>query len=277
MNTLLLALLAGCYVETAYTHKDLKGTLKIPKEAATIQLIDQDNNQWEVTDPRAIGPVYLGVFASVQEGLFDYPHPEMGPVLDANRPGDTYPYGGTTVGRFDYGCYEQLKCKIVTGRYKDYDDVLGFFKDEVRQPVLNPWGEEVTDGIEMRERCYETQFRTSDREMLFIGEDRLNFKEEGDYYVADVEILHTAFEEGVAVWGWVDMPSRTFDFNTCNPAFGDLINYYDENFTTGTNQINVLNEPGTYIDEGDWVVLEPAIIDDPSKAFEIVMEYRHDG
>ena len=36
-------------------------------------------------DPRGFGPMYIGAFPSVQEGLYAFPHPEMGPILKRSR------------------------------------------------------------------------------------------------------------------------------------------------------------------------------------------------
>ena len=111
--------------------------------------MDDDDNEVVIeNDPRTIGPVYIGAFASVKDGLYSYPHPEIGPVIE-DLPGHTFPYGGTTVGRFDWGCYEELQCRMVTGRYESYDDILGFFQ-EIGQPVIDENGDEVLSGVESK-------------------------------------------------------------------------------------------------------------------------------
>lgn len=268
---LAVSTLAGCYDELDYIdHRDLKGTVRIPASLVTLDVVDSEDNLKTISgDPRALGPVYLGVYASIRYDLYDFPHPEIGPVLDASTDGNAYPYGGTTIGRFDWGCYQALKCKLVTGRYADYDEVLDFFSSDLETPILNDEGEEVTAGIELRERCYEINYLTGDAEVRFIGP--LDFELKGDEWVAEVEILHTDFRKGVSVWGWVDMPSSTFDFRTCDPENGAQVFYYDENYIVGTNYTDVLNFPGRYIGDGDIVAAEPAIIDDPDKAFDITL------
>ena len=122
--------------------------------------IDEEGNQvLDVSDQMGLlGPVYLGVFPSVEDGHFEYPHPEMGPVVDETLPGNTYPYGGTTVGRFDYACYEQLRCKVVTGRYKDYSEIIDFFADVVQEPIIDPDGTVVTSAVNYQEHCYQGEY-----------------------------------------------------------------------------------------------------------------------
>ena len=278
-----IALSACSYEETELQHFDFTGTVKIPVEALTLTIMDEDNNETVIeNDPRTIGPVYVGVFPSIRDDLFSYPHPEMGPVLDEDLPGNTYPYGGTTVGRFDWGCYEELKCKIVTGRYESYDEILEFFS-EIGQPVLDESGTEVGSDLEFRERCYEVLFLTSDDEVSFVNPGNLDFELEGDYWVADVELNHTYFKldeegNGPKVWGWVDMPSRTYNYASCDKDAGDQIFWYDEEYTTGTNHMDILNYPGLYIDSGDYVAEDS---DDneltaTDSSFELVLGVRND-
>jgi hypothetical protein len=238
-------------------------------------MINDEGEEFEIDDTRAIGPVYIGAFPSVQDGLYDYPHPEMGPIIDDDTPGNTYPYGGTTKGRFDYGCYESLTCQIVTGRYKNYDEVVEFFADVLDDPVTNSNGEEVSSGEEFKEHCYDLLYVTDDSEVLFIDDGEVDFVDAGDYYEADVTILHSLFKEGMAIWGWVDMPSATFDFSTCNPDDGEYEYYYNEQYYSGTNYENLLNYPGLRIDEGDWIVNDAAIITSPNDSFEVTLGYQY--
>ena len=278
-----IALSACTYEETALQHDDFEGIVKIPKEALTLTVMDDDNNEIVIeNDPRIIGPVYIGAFASVVDDLYSYPHPEIGPILDDDLPGNTYPYGGTTVGRFDWGCYEELKCKVVTGRYADYDDVLDFF-DGIGQPVLDESGNEVGSDLEFRERCYEVLSLTSDEEVSFIadGSGGLDFTEEGDYWVADVALNHSYYQEdadgnGPQVWGWVDMPSRTYNFASCDKDAGDNFYYYDEEYNLGSNHMDVLNYPGLYIDDGDYVAEDSPMLTSADQPFELVLGVRND-
>ena len=102
----------GCTFDENLPHKDLVGTVRIPKEAITIT-VGQDDEAREITDPRVLGPVYIGAYPSISEGLYPFAHPEMGPILSEGQDGNTYPYGGSSVGRFDWACYQRLACKTV--------------------------------------------------------------------------------------------------------------------------------------------------------------------
>jgi hypothetical protein len=274
----LLVSLVGCaYEETALEHVDIAGTVKIPKEALNIEVIDNDDNVYIIEgDIRTLGPVYLGVFPGVQEGAYAYTSPETGPVLSATEDGDTYPYGGTTVGRMEFGCYEQLVCKMVTGRFTSFDDVLDFHANVLHEPILNQQGLPVGSAEEYRETCYDVNNYATDFEVDFIKEGRLDFKEDGDYLVADVEILHTYFKEGMSIWGWVDMPSRTFDFSTCDAGQGTPVNFYDQQYTRGANYSNLLNQPGKYIQGGDWVADEIPTIESADDKFEVVLGFKNE-
>jgi hypothetical protein len=283
---LLAGLVLGCKFDEPLPEKDLRGTVRIPKEALDITLVDDDGVERVVSgDIRMLGPVYLGGFPSVEEGHYDFLHPEMGPILDADYPGDTYPYGGTSVGRFDFGCYEQLVCKVVTGRYESFDDVLEFFSDVLEDEVMSPDNTAVGSGTEYRERCYETQYITSDDELSFVDDEphenegqyfKPYFEEDGDYWVADVEIPHTLYKKGMALWGWVDMPSPKFDFVTCDETAGSQLYRYSEQYYQGASYPDVLNYPGLYIDDGDWVVNEETLISSATKDFELTLDFKYE-
>ena len=293
---------SGCTFDENLRERDLTGLIKIPVEALeSLQLIDPDGTPivdggftvdedgapiLDITDQMGLlGPVYLGGFASVEDGHYDYEHPEMGPILDSDRPGNTYPYGGTTVGRFDYACYEQLRCKVVTGRYTDYQEILDFFEDVVQEPVLAPDGQQVTSGETYREHCYTTEYVTGDNEVSFIDDEpqadvspyfKPYFRLDGDHYVADVTIPHTLFVDDMELWGWVDMPSARYNYATCNPAEGNQTYRYTEQFYEGSSYPDLLNYPGTYIDEGDWVA-SPVSVSDPDEDFEIIFDFHFEG
>jgi hypothetical protein len=283
---LLAGLVMGCEFQEVLQERDLKGTVRIPKEALEITLIDDEGVERIVSgDIRMLGPVYLGAFPSVEEGHYAFQHPEMGPILDADYPGDTYPYGGTTIGRFDFGCYEQLVCKVVTGRYESYDDVLDFFRDVVQDEIKGPDNKPVGSGEEYQERCFETQYLTSDDELAFVDGDphedvrpyfKPYFEEDGDDFVADVVIPHTLVEKGMQLWGWVDMPSAKFDFVTCDEGDGRFFNRYSEQYYLGTSYPDVLNYPGLYIDDGDWVVNDAPTITNPDKDFELILDFKYE-
>lgn len=272
LATLLLAQLQGCAFEEDLNYYDLRGTVKIPI-AATQFVYGFDDEAVVIDDIRGLGPLYVGVFPSVQEGLYPFPHPEMGPILSEGQDGNAYPYGGNSVGRFDWACYEQLVCKVSTGRFESYSDILDFFGNVLDEDVRTIDGHLVDSSEEFQERCFEVEYATGDQEMLFVG--ARDFKVEGEYLVADLVIPHVPFHEGMQVWGWMDMPSPSFDFNTCDATVGDNVNYYAESYDLGTNAIEVLNYPGKYIDFGDWVVQNPHTVTDPTASFELEVGFHY--
>lgn len=272
-----VAALGGCYDEEEFiTQRDLTGTVRIPVSMLDDLTIERDDGTLQTVsgDFRMLGPVYIGVYAGIADGIYSYPHPEIGPVLDEDTEGNAYPYGGTSVGRFDFGCYEELACKMVTGRFSDYDDVIDFFSNRLESPIENQFGNEVSDGLEYRERCYELQYLTGDNEVRFVGP--LDFEQQGDELVAEVTIYDTDFREGVQVWGWVDMPDPSFRFSTCNDNSGDRAFYYDQNYLVGTNYQNLLNFPGTYIGPGDIVADGGVTVTNPDKKFDITLGLKID-
>jgi hypothetical protein len=272
MIMLFSIVLISCSFDEELPHQDLRGTIRLPKEASQF-LFGVGEEQRVIDDVRGMGPVYLGAFPSVQEGLYPYTHPEMGPIVNEGQDGNTYPYGGNTLGRFDWACYQSMVCKTVTGRYNSYADFLDFHNNVLEQPLLTAEGHEVTSVEEFQERCFEVLYSTGDQEMLFIqGSD---FEEDGEEWVAEVEIPHVFFKEGMSVWGWIDMPSVTFDFNTCNATQGAQVNYYDQRYELGTNYSDLLNFPGKYIDNGDWVAQEAEIITDPGEDFDLEIGYQY--
>ena len=115
----------------------------------------------------------------------------------------------------------------------------------------------------------------------FPADDALDFRLEGDYWVADVELTHSYFADydentGPQVWGWVDMPSRTYNFASCDKDAGDFFSFYDEEYNLGTNHQDILNYPGLYIDDGDYVAEESPMLTSETDTFELVLGVRND-
>lgn len=265
----------GCKYDENLPNVDLKGTVRVPKDLARVDLSDLEGNQWSIEDdPRAIGPIYIGVYAGIDDTLYSYPHPEWGPVLDEDKGGDAYPYGGTSAGRFAWGCYQAAVCKTVTGRYDSYQSVIDFFRDQVQSPLLDEQGNEVTSAEEYQERCFMIEDVTSDEELDIIGP--LDFTDGGDYYEAEVEILHSQYEVGATVWGFADMPSASFTFSTCDVDGGAYHYYYEEAYYKGSNYRDVLNFPGLYITAGDLISDEPIVVDDPEQEFVLELGYKYE-
>ena len=290
IQALLLTSLSACTWNEELTYFDLVGTVRLPKEAVNFHYVDADEIGHDIADPRVIGPVYLGAFPSVREGDFAYPHPEMGPVITKEFPGDTYPYGGGTVGRMAWGCYESTVCRMVSHRFSGFGDIIDFFNNVLGTldgdanvlDITDESGTPVTSEEVYRERCYDFLDYTSDGEVEFVPpeqsesaiDDYLDFREDGDFYVADVELLHVKFVKGMRIWGWVDMPTANFNFASCdstNP--GRKANLYDEEYEMGSEYSSLLNYPSLYIDPGDWVVEDAPEIDDPEKEFDVTLGF----
>lgn len=269
MIVTMLSLLGGCWQENL-PDIDIVGTVVVPRAAATraLPVLDADGNlQYDgdgnvitedVTDPRLIGPIYLGAFSGVDAVSFDYPHPTMGPIITADAPGDTFPYGGTTVGRIDFACYEFLACKVSTGRFTDYADLLDYF-EMIGSPVVDYRGQSVDSASAFQQYCYDYFYVTSDQELSFIGEPM--FTENGDRdFEASFYMAHTTYYEGMALWGFMDgpdilatQPENEATYNTCNQSAGRQQYDYDQEFYEGGPFSDILNYPSKYVQPGDWV------------------------
>jgi len=274
---LLLGLLSpGCRFDEGLPEVDLAGRLIVPKAAAT-KTVPVDGVDTELTDIRFLGPVWLGAFASVSGGYFPYTHPEMGPIIDPAYPGDTYPYGGGSVGRFDFACFESVACKVTTGRFESFEKIIEYFSwsDE---PVTDPYGEEVTSAKYYEQYCLDYFYNTDLTEFGFLAVEKdengeyvadLDFEqitadhELADYggvdhvgdFVADFHMSHVVWYEGMTLWGFIDNPSEEFTFSTCYKEItGPARNEYNQYFTAGGHHHDVLNFPSLYVMEGDWVV-----------------------
>lgn len=254
-------LLPACVFQEHLPEVDVHGTVIIPRAAATQTITNPRTGEVsEITDTRLIGPVYLGAFSGVNEIDFAYPHPDIGPVISSGDPPDTYPYGGGTVGRFDFACYSSTACHIVTGRYTDFDDLLSFFDEVLGDPIVDEGGTPVNSSDYFRAYCYDLFEYTADFELQFLaGEDGLDFTENADGdFEATFDLWHTVYKPGMRIWGWVDSPSQTltdsFSFATCNPNDGLQLSQYNATLRSGNAYTNLLNTPNTYIHDGDWVV-----------------------
>lgn len=271
----LLPLLA-CSNPEEVVEGQVLGKVVIPKSAATrtvVEAVDEDGDgeyeyvEREETDVRLLGPVYLGAYSGIDDVSFSYPHPSMGPVVDEGSRGDVFPYGGATVGRLDFACYESVACRVTTGRFSSYDDILDYFRNYLGKPVVDSYGREVMTGETFQQWCYEYFDATSDKEMGFIGEDALSFTEDGDNFVADFALNHTARVEGMVVWGFMDAPElgvSAIDINgaytTCDDTGGRVVDEYVSEFSEGRSEYFVLNRPSTYIQTGDWVADGQAVV-----------------
>lgn len=254
---LILLSVLGCYQENLPDY-DFVGKVVVPKAAATRLISDGAGGTEEVTDPRFIGPVFLGAYSGIDTLSFPYPHPSMGPILDSSVPGNTFPYGGTSVGRFDFACYDILACKVVTGRFTDYNDVLDYFR-LIGKPVTNFEGTEIENSSTFQQQCYYYYSATSDQEMSFIGEKDFTENADGDFE-ADFTMPHTSYHEGMAMWGFMDAPmidpNSTINngtFTTCQETGSHTVPDYNNSTTEGEQVVDALNSPSNSITAGDWV------------------------
>ena len=268
-------MLSGCYYDEGLIIENMTGTVVIPREAATRDFVREGGTVETISDVRLIGPVYLGMFAGVEEGIEDYPHPSVGPQYQAGVPGDTYPYGSTTVGDIRYACFEHLTCKVSSGRYLDFDSMVEWFRDVLEQPIVDNLGNEVTNGDFIRQTCYEYLNVTSDAEVQVTATDSnndgaidlndLDFIEgsDGNFYGEFDFWQQEYFEDqksedgsmkGFSLWGWMDAPSQSsLRFGTCNSADGYTEQTYNNNFFGGQQYDDLINLPANYISDGDWV------------------------
>jgi hypothetical protein len=262
LTSLILLPLVACRYEESIPERDLVGKVVIPRAAATQQVINADGTLGEeITDVRLLGPVYLGAYSGVDTESFPYPHPAMGPVITSDYPGNTFPYGGTTVGRFEFGCFESTACRVTTGRFKDYADVLDYFANVLGDPVTDARGDVVDSPSAMQQACYTYHNVTTDAEIAFVGGDNLKFTENADGdFEAEFLMPHTVFVENMVIWGWMDAPRITLDagdvngqFSTCDGATGRQVNEYDQEYFQGRTQYDLLNFPSLYVYEGDYV------------------------
>ena len=273
-TTLLSSLvLTACSFKEQLPEKDISGKVILPAAALTRDVVsatDPDGDgvfdtlttQAGVTDTRLIGPIYLGAFAGIDDVSYEYAHPRMGPVIEG-EPGNTFPYGGTTVGRMDFACYESIKCKVTTGRFKDYEDLLDYFENMLGLPVLDRSGAKVEYANTFQQYCYDYFYYTSDAEMSFLGADDFVLNEETGDYEAPFTMAHTILEEGqeLNLWGWMDAPQLSVEntdingsFSTCDSSgVGRVHDDYEQSFTEGRVFTDLLNKPSAYITEGDWI------------------------
>lgn len=285
----------GCTFDEELLIHNFQGTVVLPVEAGTRTLVrsNEDGSTYEevITDPRFIGPVYLGLFPSVlpPDTIAEYAHPEIGPQYQDGIQGDTYPYGGTTIGDIKYACFEFLTCKFVTGRYATYDDMIQWFADVIGTPILDAKDAPIEVGEMIQQTCFDLLEVTSDKEIGLVTGDRngdgkadaqdLDFvlSADGKFFEAEFTIWQQEFfwdldqEDcepgkdctGFSLWAFMDAPDRlTSTFSTCDPTAGYQEVNYNQDFYGGKTYRNILNQPARYITPGDWVSNEAYVWND---------------
>lgn len=273
-----LLLATGCRFDEQLPETELHGKVVVPRAAATWSVLNDDGTYTDTIDPRVIGPIYLGAYSSLDTVSFEYAHPSMGPIVTADERGDAFPYGGTTVGRLDFACYKYMACKVSTGRFSDWADMLDYYKNVLGSPVLDDYGNEVTSASTFEQQCYDYFEATSIDEMAFLGE--VDFKENGDGdFEAEWTMFHTEFVEGMTLWGWMDAPKidterldENGSFDTCNGDYGRQASEYAVTFYEGVAYSDLLNHPSDYIKDGDWVS-SGAVINAADEEVTITLDY----
>ena len=284
----LTALLAtGCYQEGLGIY-DLHGTVVLPEEAGN--RTTEGGNVIE-DDPRLFGPVYLGLYPAVESGTREFPYPEVGPSFQSGVPGDTYPYGGTTIGDLRYACLEDLVCKMTSGRFVDFDEIVTWFNDDIDQPIYDAFGNQIQTGEYIRQTCFDLLAYTSDEEIrITVTDDRnddghldaddLDFVQRSDgKWEAEFTVWQQEWFEGFALWGWMDAPSdTTFRFSTCDASDGYSLNEYSEEYMGGRQFRELLNYPSSYLGAGDFVpsadpTTDAYVWDDPLETMVIELDF----
>lgn len=299
---------AACFSE-GIDNVNLDGVVVVPKEVATrdivrtIQQFDANGDPLlddegelvfeteieEVVNPALIGPVYVGLYSGITSDLEEYPYPERGPRFRAGVEGNTYPYGGTTIGDIRHPCFESLKCKLVSGRFVDFDDIVDWFNNVIQQDVRDSSNNPIENGELFRQTCYELLRFTEDAEVrLTATEDRngdgvidardLDFVENADGdFEAPFRLWFQEFIPGFSAWSFMDGPNpQNYTFSTCNPDLGQRETIYDRDFFVGLQYPDVLNQPSEYLVGGEnenWVAGEGYVWEDPYAEARLVIDF----
>jgi hypothetical protein len=268
------ALLGGCAYDEGIIIGDMTGTIVLPREAATRTFTHSDGSSETVTDARLIGPVYIGYFPGVEVGSQGYTSPVQGPVFQEGQPGNTYPYGGASIGDIRFPCVEALKCRVVSGRYVNFDEIVSWFNDTLQSPIADPYGNVIQSGDYIAEQCFDVLNYVDESEIrLTASEDRnddgvidkldLDFVEQADgtfaaqFTVRQQEYFQSDEGVGFTLWGWMDAPSEaSYQFSTCDMNDGFQQGQYNSNFFAGRPYRALLNAPTQFIADGDWVASE---------------------
>ena len=285
--------LVGCGYNEGLPIENLFGTVVLPEDAAQIE-VTRDGQVETFTDVRAIGPVILGLYPGVDDTQFSYPHPIVGPSFQSGTTGDTLPYGGTTIGDIRFSCIADLQCKVVSGRYVDYQAIVDWH-NQAGQPIADAFGEPITSGEYLRQICYDVLEVTSDEEVRMVAtEDRngddvidlddLDFvqRSDGKWEAPFTMLQQEYFEDtrvpdgqGFTLWGYMDAPNEdVLNFDTCFQQDGFSFVEYNETLQGGRQQRNLLNQPSEYLEGGDYVSAEGFVYESIDDIAEIEIGFR---
>lgn len=284
---------SGCTFDENLNIENLYGTVVLAEEAAQREIIE-DGEATLLDDVRLIGPVILGLYPEVGSSQFTYTHPVVGPSFQDGNAGDTFPYGGTTIGDIRFSCLQSLQCKVVSGRYVDYQALIDW-QNRLGQPVTDAFNEPVTSGEYLRQVCFDILEATSDEEVRIIptedrngddviGAEDLDFVQRADgkweapFVMYQQEFFDgntSAGAQGFSLWGWMDSPTEgSFDYDTCFTRDGFSQEEYNVTLTAGRQQRNLLNIPSQFIDNGDFVAAEPFVYDSVDDIAELEIGFR---
>lgn len=288
---LALLLGSGCGFDEGIWVGNMQGTVVIPFEAATGTYVNESGEEVTGPDRRFIGPVYLGLYPEVRDDIFAYPHPEVGPVFQAGIPGDTYPYGGTSVGDMRFACLKALQCRTVSNRFLDLDELVSWYNTVLPEQLVDASGNPVESGAYFRQLCYEMLNYTTDEELRLTAADRnedglidekdLDFQRndedqtfEATFTIYQQEYFSDPDGRGMSLWGWMDAPSEsTYRFTTCDPNQGFQQNEYDADFEGGMQYGDLLNQPSQYIGAGDWVSSNAHVYSSPDETPVLTLDF----
>lgn len=303
MIPLLTLLATGCAYEEGLLIQNMTGTVRIPGDFAKRDVVQEDGTTVTLgPDIKLLGPVYLGLYPSVQPANVaeKYPYPEVGPQYKADVQGDTYPYGGTTIGDLRFACFSFLTCKTTSGRFVDYQEIVDWFAT-IGTPLKDEAGAEVTSGEYLRQTCYNILNATTDDEVRITAyEDRnddgnidagdldFEYDEANNEFVGEFTLWQQEFfwdqnQEnctpgkdctGFTLWGWMDTPSEgSFSYSTCDPLNGFQDQEYNADFYGGRAQQDLLNFPSKYITSHDVVAGEPFVWSNVDDHPELVLDF----
>jgi hypothetical protein len=284
----LSVLTSGCYQE-GLLIEDLSGFVTVARAAATRTLTEEDEegnvlSETEITDVKLIGPVYIGLYAGLDSTIKTYTHPKIGPIAQ-----DAYPYGGTTIGDIRNVCLEFFSCKVTSNRFVDFDELVDWFTDVVDDAPTDAQGRVIETGEFIRQNCFDLLEVSSDEELRVTPPDSnedgvidildLDFveNEDGDF-VGEFDMPFAEFNPGMTAWAFMDAPSAvSHALGTCNPRLGFFEQTYNNDYQVGVQYNDILNIPGEYLLDGDWVSTEGFVWDDPQDVAQILVAERVGG
>jgi len=282
--------------------QNLHGRVIINQDLLTRDITNEDGTVTTIgPDVRLIGPVYLGLYSSIfpADVVQRYPYPEVGPQYLEGIDGNTYPYGGTTIGDLRYPCMSSLVCKLTSGRFETYDSILDWF-DQVGSPLADDNQVTIEDGDYIQQTCYNLLNVTSDAELRItayedrngdgdIDEKDLDFVDDGDgNFVADFTIYQQEMFwdqnqknctpgkdcKGFSLWGWMDSPAvQDYSFTTCDSTAGFLNPWYNSNFYGGAAHVDTLDFPHSYIAAGDVTASEGFVWSDMYEEPDLYLDF----